>query len=145
MLVKLRNAWFVDGRRFRRPAGGGAIEIPDKYKDVLPKSAKVVDEVIPDNIDDEKLYVNPAHAQDWARAAAEAESIANEKARWELEEQKKKLAEEKAAWDAKVAQDEKDRAEKEAENARIAQEEKEKKEAAEKARKAFGSLSSDEQ
>lgn len=91
MWVDLKNVWFVDGRRFRRPPGGGPIKIPDKYKGVLPKSAKEV-EGPKDYVEDTTPYVNPAHAADLGRTSVEEQNKANEKAKAELEAQKEELA-----------------------------------------------------
>ena len=45
MRVILKDNWFVEGRRIRRsPNKQTAIDIPDRLRDRLPKSAKIVDD-----------------------------------------------------------------------------------------------------
>lgn len=110
MLVILKRGWFVGGNRYRSVAKS-PVAIPDKYRNILPKGAIIIEEPIehaqgevhfedaseealledaPEDIlfdedaPEEKPYVNPAHALDPARQFAEAFSDVNEKAKDEV-------------------------------------------------------------
>ena len=112
MLVILKRVFFCGGNRYRS-IGKSAVEIPDKYKDILPSGAVIVDSNndpidadAPEDITEEEAkardeaeahkeneapYVNPAHEGDAERQFAEAFSKTNTKASKEVNDVRKKL------------------------------------------------------
>jgi len=108
MQVILKRGWFVGGNRYRS-AGKSPVEIPDKYRQILPKSAVEVGrppvEDAPEEVPNEDAleevpdgaappvipYVNPAHELDPDRAFAEAFSDVNKEAKNEVDGLRDKL------------------------------------------------------
>lgn len=101
MQVILKRKWFVGGNRYKS-VGKSPVEIPDKFRAIVPKGAVVVDEPgdaplkfrkedasveVPKEDAPEK-YVNPAHALDSGRQFVEAFSDVNSNAREDVKEQK---------------------------------------------------------
>ncbi len=99
MRVILKRKWFVGGNRYKS-VGGSPVEIPDRFRDIVPKGAVVVDEPkevqvpvkdalesksqVPKEDAPEK-YVNPAHALDGDRSFAEAFSDMNSEGQKEVD------------------------------------------------------------
>lgn len=94
MRVILKRVFFCGGNRYRS-VGKSAVEIPDKFKDALPKDAVIVDEGNDPLVDGAETegegYVNPAHELDADRQFAEAFSETNEKAADEVDNLREKM------------------------------------------------------
>jgi len=112
MQVILKRNWFVGGNHYRK-LGKSPVEIPDKYRNILPKGAVVVgdlkvpvedapekDPKVPevisramfkDALEKEEPYVNPAHALDPERQFAEAFSEVNKDAKKEVDDLRDKF------------------------------------------------------